>query len=429
MTSICQLHAREILDSRGLPTVEAEVGLASGARGRAAVPSGASTGQWEALERRDGGDRYLGRGVLEVVGSITGEIAEAVVGREAGDQRGLDAALCDLDGTDGKRRLGANAVLAVSMATARAAALEAGQPLYRYLGGVDAHVLPVPFLNVLNGGAHAANALDVQEMMIVPVGAASFSEALRWGAEVYQALRALLAQRGLATAVGDEGGFAPDLGATEDGLELLVTAVEAAGLRPGADVALALDVAANELRHDGGYRLEGRQCTGAELVATLARLQRSFPVVSIEDGVADDDTAGWQALTAELGHDAQLVGDDVFVTSPERLAEGIAAGVASAVLVKLNQVGTLTETLATVALARSHAYGAMVSHRSGETEDTFVADLAVATNVGQLKAGAPCRTERVAKYNQLLRIEEELGDAAAYPGSGALVRRPGGAAP
>jgi enolase len=425
VSSIEEIVAREILDSRGNPTVEVDVVLETGARGRASVPSGASTGAHEARERRDGGDRFGGKGVLGPVDSVNTEIREALRGWEALDQRGLDLQLIDLDGSDGKARLGANAILGVSMATAKAAADELELPLFRYLGGANAHVLPLPFLNVLNGGAHAANSLDIQEFMIVPVGAASFSEALRWGAETYHTLRRTLTRRGLATAVGDEGGFAPDLASNEDGLRLLVEAIEEAGHTPGDDVAIALDVAATELFADGAYRLEGegRTLGAEEMVAYLSGLADRYPIISVEDGMAEDDTAGWRLLTDHLGRRVQLVGDDLFVTNATRLGEGIAAGVANAILVKLNQVGTVTETLDTVGLAATSSYGVMVSHRSGETEDATIADLAVATNCGQIKTGAPARTDRVAKYNQLLRIEELLGQTAAFVGGAALARR------
>jgi enolase len=421
MSEIVEVIGREILDSRGNPTVEAEVELASGATGRALVPSGASTGAHEAVERRDDDDRYGGKGVRAAVGDVNGEIADAVTGLEAADQRLVDDELAVLDGTPNKARLGANALLAVSLAVARAAAEEAGLPVYRYVGGVDAHVLPMPLLNVLNGGAHAATNVDLQEFMLAPVGAASFGEAIRWGSETYHALQQLLAQRGLSTGLGDEGGFAPDLESNEQALVLLLEAIAAAGYEAGDEVAVALDVAATELYTDGSYRLagEGRTFSAAEFVDYLAGLCDRYPIVSIEDGMAEDDWDGWEALTARLGH-LQLVGDDVFVTNPERLQTGIDRGVANSILVKVNQIGTLTETLDTMLLASQHAYTSVMSHRSGETEDTTIADLAVATNCGMLKAGAPARTDRVAKYNQLLRIEEELGPVAAYPGGGAL---------
>ncbi len=424
MSGIAHVHAREILDSRGNPTVEVDVLLESGAQGRAAVPSGASTGTHEAWERRDGGTRYGGKGVAGAVDAVNGEIREALVGWEALDQRGLDTQLIDLDGTDGKRRLGANAVLGTSMAVARAAADELELPLYRHLGGVDAHVLPLPMMNVVNGGVHAANSLELQEFMIVPVGAASLAEALRWGVETYHALSRILRDRGLSTAVGDEGGFAPDLPSNEDAITVLEEAIAAAGYRPGDDIAIALDAAASELFSDGAYRLEGRSLSPAEMAAWYAGLVDRHPIVSIEDPVAEDDVEGWAAVSAELGGRVQLVGDDLFVTNAERLAEGIAGGIANSVLIKLNQVGTVTETLATVALATRSSYGVVVSHRSGETEDTFIADLAVATNCGQIKTGSLSRTDRVAKYNQLLRIEEQLGESAEFRG-GAVLARPG----
>jgi enolase len=421
MSEILEVIGREVLDSRGNPTVEAEVELASGAQGRAVAPSGASTGAHEAVELRDGGDRYGGKGVATAVAGVNGEIADALTGLEGADQRFVDDELATLDGTANKARLGANATVAVSLAVAHAAAEEAALPLYRYVGGVDAHVLPLPLLNVLNGGAHATSNVDLQEFMLAPVGAASFREALRWGAETYHALRGLLQDRGLVTALGDEGGFAPDLDSNEAALGLLLEAIEAAGHRPGEDVALALDVAATELYADGQYTLRGEQrsFTATEWVEYLAGLTDRYPIVSVEDGMAEDDWEGWQALTSRLGH-LQVVGDDVFVTDPERLQRGIDAGVANSVLVKVNQIGTLSETLDTMLLGARHGYRSVMSHRSGETEDTTIADLAVATNCGMIKAGAPARTDRVAKYNQLLRIEEELGPVAAYLGGRAL---------
>ena len=416
-----------MLDSRGNPTVEVDVRLACGAFGRAIVPSGASTGRYEAVELRDGGPRFGGRGVTGAVASVGGAIADAVVGLDALDQRGLDAALIALDGTDDKSRLGANALLGVSLANAQAAAAALGLPLFRSVGGSNAHVLPVPMMNVLNGGAHADNNVDFQEFMVMPVGAASFSEALRWGAETYQALRRLLHDRGLATAVGDEGGFAPDLANNEMALELLVEAIGAAGYTPGDDLAIALDPATTELWGEGAYRLvgEGRTLSSDELVALWVDVCDRYPVVSIEDGMAEDDWDGWASLTEALGARVQLVGDDLFVTNAERLERGLVSGVANAVLVKPNQIGTLTETLDTVDLALHAGYAAVLSHRSGETEDTTIADLAVATGCGQIKTGAPARSDRVAKYNRLLRIEEELGESAAFPGATAL-RRSGG---
>ncbi|GIU86377.1 MAG: enolase 1 [Acidimicrobiia bacterium] len=422
MSIIEDVVAREILDSRGNPTVEVEVELLSGARGRAAVPSGASTGAHEALELRDGGERYLGKGVRQAVLHVNEEIRDAIVGLDATDQRLVDAELRALDGTDDKSRLGANAILGVSLAVAKAAAEDTGLPLYRYVGGANAHVLPVPLMNVLNGGAHADSNVDVQEFMLVPLGAVSFSEALRWGAETYHALKRLLKDRGLSTALGDEGGFAPDLPSNEEALRLLVAAIEAAGYRPGEEIALALDVAATELHEEGTYALagEGRRFTASEFGDYLAGLCDRYPIVSIEDGMAEDDWDGWAALTQRLGSRVQLVGDDLFVTSAQRLARGIEGGVANSILVKVNQIGSLTETLDTVALAARSGYTSVMSHRSGETEDATIADLAVATNCGQIKTGAPARSDRVAKYNQLLRIEEHLGEGAEYLGRRAL---------
>jgi len=413
---------REILDSRGNPTVEVEILLATGAGGRAAVPSGASTGAHEAHELRDGDERYGGKGVQQAVDNVNGEIAEAIEGLEALDQRGLDEVLLQLDGTPTKSRLGANALLGVSLAVAHAAAEESGLPLYRYVGGAAAHVLPVPMMNVLNGGAHADSNVDLQEFMLVPVGAASFSEALRWGAETYHTLRSLLKEQGLATALGDEGGFAPSLPSNEEALRLLLAAIEQAGYEPGTEIALALDVAATEFFHDGSYDLagEGRTLSAAEFTDLLADWCDRYPIVSIEDAMAEDDWDGWEALTQRLGSQVQLVGDDVFVTNAERLAEGIERGVANSILVKVNQIGTLTETLDTVGLAGRSGYTSVMSHRSGETEDATIADLAVATNCGQIKTGAPARSDRVAKYNQLLRIEEQLGEGATYLGGTAF---------
>ena len=415
---------RQVLDSRGNPTVEAEVELESGARGRAIAPSGASTGSKEARERRDGGGAWGGKGVAGAVAAVNGEIAAALDGIEAADQRFVDQSLCDLDGTPDKGRLGANAVLAVSLAVARAAADECAQPLYRYLGGANAHLLPVPLLNVVNGGAHARNSIDFQEYMLAPVGAPSFTEALRWGTETYHALKAVLTEKGLSTGVGDEGGFAPDLPDNEAAIAVLVEAIERAGYAPGDEVALALDPATTELWRDGRYELkgEGRTLSSDELVAYWAELCGRYPIVSIEDPMAEDDWEGWRAVTERLGATVQLVGDDVFVTNPTLLVQGIEEGVANAILIKLNQIGTLTETLETVSLAHAAAYRCVISHRSGETEDTTVADLAVAVNAGQLKAGAPARSDRVAKYNQLLRIEEALDDQARYAGRRALAR-------
>jgi len=422
MTSIMDVFGREILDSRGNPTVEVEVELDSGARARAGVPSGASTGALEALELRDGGDRFGGKGVTRAVGHVNGEIRDAVIGLEALDQRGLDRVLVELDGTDGKSRLGANAILGVSLATAKAAALESELPLYRYVGGTGAHVLPVPAMNVLNGGAHADSNVDIQEFMLAPVGAASFAEAVRWNAETYHALKAILKGRGLSTALGDEGGFAPNLPSSEDALTVLVEAIESAGYRPGDEIALAIDCAATAFIADGRYELagEGVSYTPAEFVEYLAGLCDRHPIISIEDGMAEDDWEGWALLTERVGDRVQIVGDDIFVTNPTLLARGIATGAANSVLIKVNQIGTLSETLDTMALANRHGYTAMISHRSGETEDTAIADLAVAMNAGQIKSGAPARGERVAKYNQLMRIEEELGESAAYLGRAAF---------
>jgi enolase len=409
--------AREILDSRGQPTVEVDVELDTGARGRAAVPSGASTGAHEALELRDGNERYGGKGVLTAVAHVNGEIRQAVIGLSAETQRELDAALIELDGSDGKSRLGANAILGVSLAVAKAAADDMDLPLYRYVGGVNAHTLPVPMMNVLNGGAHADSNVDLQEFMIVPLGAASFSEGLRWGSETYQALKALLKERGLSTGLGDEGGFAPSLDSNEAALALLVSAIERAGYEAGEEIALALDVASTEFYADGRYVLagEGASYSSEEFAGYLAGLCERHPIVSVEDGMAEDDWKGWKLLTERLGDRVQLVGDDLFVTNPDRLAQGIESGIANSILIKLNQIGTLTETLDTMAMAARAAYTCVVSHRSGETEDTTIAALAVATNCGQIKTGAPARTDRVAKYNELLRIEEDLGEAAEYP--------------
>ena len=420
MSSIAAVSARQILDSRGNPTVEVDVRLDSGAFGRAAVPSGASTGQFEAVELRDGGAEYGGKGVEQAVGNVRGEIADSVRGLDPADQGALDRTLIDLDGTPNKGRLGANAILGVSLAAAKAAAAERGLPLYRHLGGEDAATLPVPMMNVINGGVHAANSIDLQEFMVVPVGADTFAEALRIGAETYHARKKVLAGRGLATAVGDEGGFAPDLPTSEDAIAAILEAAEAAGHRDR--VAIALDPASTEFYADGRYRFEGREAGGAEMADFYAGLVDEFPIVSIEDGVAEDDWDAWSTLTERLGDRIQLVGDDLFVTNPERLQRGFDAGVANSILFKVNQIGTLTETLEAIALARSAGYTAVMSHRSGETEDATIADLAVATGVGQIKTGAPARTDRVAKYNQLLRIEEELGDRAAYPGWSAFPR-------
>ncbi len=420
MSAIRAVHARQILDSRGNPTVEVEVALESGASGRAAVPSGASTGVHEALELRDGGEAFGGKGVTRAVENVNGEISVAVRGMDAGDQRAVDERLIELDGTPNKGRLGANAILGVSLAAAKAAAGEAGVSLYRHLGGEEARTLPVPMLNVINGGAHAQNSIDLQEFMLVPAGAPTFSEALRVGVEVFHALRVLLHERGFGTAVGDEGGFAPDLASSEEAIEAVLEAAERAGHRER--IAIALDPAATELYDDGRYRFEGREEIGDGMVQYVARLAERYPIVSVEDGLAEDDWTSWRALTEVAGSSVQLVGDDIFVTNPERLRRGIEEGVGNAILIKVNQIGTLTETLDTMALAREAGYACVMSHRSGETEDTTIADLAVATNCGQIKTGAPSRTDRVAKFNQLLRIEEELGDRASYPGWDAFPR-------
>ncbi|HTN78477.1 MAG TPA: phosphopyruvate hydratase [Acidimicrobiales bacterium] len=425
MSEIEHVVGREVLDSRGNPTVEVEVVLSTGARGRAIVPSGASTGEHEAVELRDGGDRFAGKGVLAAVAHVNGEIRDAILDLEALDQRAVDTLLVDLDGTDGKSRLGANAILGVSLAVAKAAADELALPLYRYVGGANAHVLPVPMMNVLNGGVHADNTVDFQEFMIMPIGAASYGEGLRWGVETYHALKSLLHERGLSTLVGDEGGFAPDLAANEDALRLLVEAIERAGYAVGSDIAIALDPATSELYRDGGYELkgEGRTLRPAELVEVWASWVDRYPIVSLEDGMAEDDWEGWRALTDAVGDRVQLVGDDIFVTNTERLEMGIERRVANSILIKVNQIGTLTETLETVALATRSSYTSVMSHRSGETEDATIADLAVATNCGQIKTGAPARSDRTAKYNQLLRIEEDLGESAAYLGRDALAPR------
>jgi enolase len=422
VSTIEHIIGREVLDSRGNPTVEVEVLLYSRATGHAIVPSGASTGQFEAAELRDGGDRFGGKGVLDAVANVNGEIYDTLVGLDADDQRGLDRILIDLDGTDNKARLGANAILGVSLALAKAQASEFDLPLYRYVGGTNAHVLPVPMMNVLNGGEHADNNVDIQEFMIMPVGAASFSEALRWGVETYHVLKSVLHERGLSTSIGDEGGFAPNLGSNEEALQLLVEAIDRAGFVPGDDIALALDAASTEFHLDGNYVLAGedRILTPAEMVDYLADLAARYPIVSIEDGMAEEDWDGWRAHTESLGDAVQLVGDDLFVTNTERLARGIEAETANSILIKVNQIGTLTETLDAVEMATQHGYSSVMSHRSGETEDTTIADLAVATNCGQIKTGAPARSDRVAKYNQLLRIEEDLGEAAAFPGGTAL---------
>jgi enolase len=426
VASIEGIFARQILDSRGNPTVEVEVVLDDGSLGRAAVPSGASTGAFEAVELRDGGDPYGGKAVTRAVQGVIDEIQPELLGYDADDQRLVDSELIDLDQTPDKSRLGANAILGVSLAVARAAAESSGLPLFRYLGGPNAHVLPVPMLNILNGGAHADSNVDIQEFMIAPVGAGTFSEALRWGAETYHALKAVLRENGLSTGVGDEGGFAPDLPGNSKALDLIVTAIEKAGLTPGQDVALAIDAAASEFAADGGYAFEGGQLSSAELAGVYASWLDSYPIVSLEDPLGEEDWDGWRELTAAIGDRVQLVGDDIFVTNPERLRRGIGEKVANALLVKVNQIGTLTETLDAVSLAHRSGFACMMSHRSGETEDTTISDLAVAVNCGQMKSGAPARSERVAKYNQLLRIEEMLGDAAAYAGRSAFPRTSGG---
>jgi enolase len=420
VSRIIGVHARQILDSRGNPTVEVDVQLESGAFGRAAIPSGASTGVHEAVELRDGEGGYGGKAVTKAVGNVTGEIADAARGHDASDQPGLDRLLIELDGTPNKGRLGANAILGVSVAAAKAAAADAGLPLFRFLGGAEANVLPVPMMNVINGGAHADNSIDLQEFMVVPAGADTFSEGLRIGDEVFQSLKGLLHERGLATAVGDEGGFAPDLPSSDHAIEVILEAADRAG--HSERVAIALDPAATEIWRDGAYRFEGRETPPAQMVEFWRELTERYPVVSFEDPLAEDEWSSWGELTSELGDRVQLVGDDLFVTNPERLRRGIDERVANAILVKVNQIGTLSETLTTIELARSNGYGVVISHRSGETEDTTIADLVVATGAGQIKTGAPSRTDRTAKYNQLLRIEEELGAAAVYPGWDAFPR-------
>ena len=422
MSEIISIFGREVLDSRGNPTVEVEVELDSGARGRAMVPSGASTGEHEAVELRDGGRRYGGKGVLTAVGFVNGEIESALVGCDALEQRMVDTVLKDLDDTPNKSRLGANAMLGTSLAIAKAAANSLGLPLWRYVGGPNSHVLPVPMMNVINGGAHADNTLDLQEFMIMPIGAPSFREALRWGTETYYQIKKILQSRGLSTAVGDEGGFAPNLATNEDAIKILLEGITASGFTPGTDIAIALDPAMSEIYKDGRYHLagEGKVFTSDELVAYWARLVNTYPIVSIEDGMAEDDWDGWSALSQELGSKVQLVGDDLFVTNAARLAMGIEREIGNSVLIKLNQIGTLTETLETIELASRHRYTSVMSHRSGETEDATIADLSVATNCGQIKTGAPARSDRVAKYNQLLRIEEQLGETAAFRGRSAL---------
>ena len=424
MTAIATVVGREILDSRGNPTVEVDVVLANGAFGRAAVPSGASTGAHEAHELRDGGTRYGGKGVRKAVEAVNGEIRNALTGFDASDQRGIDQRLCALDGTENKKRLGANAILGASLATAKAAARDREQPLYRYLGGAGATLLPVPMMNILNGGAHADNPIDFQEFMIAPVGALNFSEALRMGAEVFHALKASLKAAGHTTAVGDEGGFAPNLASTREALDLVMAAIGTAGFKPGADIYISLDVAATELYANARYELkgEGRTLNATEMVATYADLVASYPIYSIEDGISEDDWEGWRALTQALGNRVQLVGDDLFVTNVARLKQGIDQRIANAILVKVNQIGTLSETLDAVRMAQAAGYAAVMSHRSGETEDATIADLAVATNCGQIKTGSLARSDRVAKYNQLLRIEKELGNAARYAGRSVLAR-------
>ena len=422
MSEIIAITGREVLDSRGNPTVEVDVLLDSGAEGRAIVPSGASTGEHEAVELRDGGERYGGKGVLSAVGFVNDEIADELVGYDALDQRLADRVMLDLDGTDNKARLGANAVLGTSLAIAKAAAIELDMPLYQYVGGPNAHVLPVPMMNVINGGAHADNSIDFQEFMIMPVGAPSFSEALRWGTETYHVLKKVIGDRGLSTAIGDEGGFAPNLDSNEEAIRVLLEAIEKAGFTPGEDIAIALDPAVSEIYEDGNYQLtgEGKVLSPAEMADYWTRLVDTYPIVSIEDAMDENDWDGWATLTASVGDRVQLVGDDLFVTNVERLQMGIDQKVANSILVKVNQIGSLTETLDTVGLATRHAYTAVMSHRSGETEDATIADLAVATNCGQIKTGAPARSDRVAKYNQLLRIEQLLGDSAEFRGGAAL---------
>ena len=427
MATIEAVGAREILDSRGNPTVEVEVALDDGTIGRAAVPSGASTGQFEAVELRDGGDRYGGKGVEKAVAAVLDDLAPGLVGFEATEQRLLDQELIDLDGTPDKSKFGANAILGVSLAVARAAADSVGLPLFRYVGGPSAHLLPVPMMNIVNGGAHADSNVDVQEFMIAPIGAPTFSDALRWGAETYHALKSVLKEKGLSTGLGDEGGFAPDLPASRDALDLILQAIEKAGFTAGSDIALALDVAASEFHGADGYTFEGKVRSSQEMITYYEEIVGAYPIVSIEDPLNEEDWSGWAAITASLGRRVQLVGDDLFVTNPERLARGIAEQCGNALLVKVNQIGTLTETLDAVSLAHRSGYRCMMSHRSGETEDTTIADLAVAVDCGQIKTGAPARSDRVAKYNQLLRIEEELDDAARYAGAGAFPRFSAGA--
>jgi enolase len=422
MASIEAIHARQILDSRGNPTLEVEVALDDGSGGRAGVPSGASTGAFEAVELRDGGDEYGGKGVQHAVQNVIDEIQPELLGYDADDQRLIDQAMIDLDRTPDKSRLGANAIVGVSMAVAKAAAESTDLPLFRYLGGPNAHLLPVPMMNILNGGAHADNSVDVQEFMILPIGASTFAEALRWGAETYHALKSVLKQHGLSTGVGDEGGFAPDLENNRAALDLIVEAIGKAGFDPGRDLALGIDAAATEFYREGSYAFEGGSRSTAQMIRTYAEWVDAYPLVSMEDPLAEEDWPGWRELTAELGGRVQVVGDDIFVTNPERLRRGITEHVANALLVKVNQIGTLTETFEAASLALRSGYRCVLSHRSGETEDTTIADLAVALNCGQIKTGAPCRSERVAKYNQLLRIEELLDDAAAYAGAAAFPR-------
>lgn len=422
MAIIEAIGAREILDSRGNPTVEVEVLLEDGTAARAAVPSGASTGAFEAVELRDGDKRYLGKGVEKAINNVVDVIAPEVVGLDAQDQRLVDQTMIDLDGTKNKAKLGANAILGVSLAVAKASAEHADLSLFKYVGGNNAHVLPVPMMNILNGGAHADTNVDIQEFMVAPIGAESFKESLRWGAEIYHSLKSVLKKRGLATSIGDEGGFAPNLESNRAALDLIIEAIEGAGFKPGAEIALAMDVAATEFYENGKYSFEGKQLSAAEMIAYYSSLVSSYPLVSIEDPLNEDDWDGWAAITNELGAKVQLVGDDLFVTNPERLSKGIDLGTANALLVKVNQIGSLTETLDAVEMAHRAGYRSMMSHRSGETEDVTIADLAVATNCGQIKTGAPARSERVAKYNQLLRIEEELGDGARYAGRGAFPR-------
>ena len=422
MAIIEALGAREILDSRGNPTVEVEIQLEDGTQARAAVPSGASTGAFEAAELRDGGKRYLGKGVEKAIAFVNDEIAPEIIGFDSQDQRLIDAAMIELDGTKNKSRLGANAILGASLAVAKASAESSDLSLFRYLGGPNAHVLPVPMMNILNGGAHADTNVDIQEFMIAPIGAPTFRESVRWGAEIYHALKAVLKKRGLATSVGDEGGFAPNLDSNRAALDLILEAIEAAGFKPGSEIALAMDVAATEFHENGKYKFEGTLKTSDEMIAYYTSLVDAYPIVSIEDPLNEEDWAGWTEMTKVLGSRIQIVGDDLFVTNPERLAKGIAGNTANALLVKVNQIGTLTETIDAVEMAHRANYRSMMSHRSGETEDTTIADLAVALNCGQIKTGAPARTERVAKYNQLLRIEEELSEGGVYAGRAAFPR-------